>query len=130
MGTAGEPSQKEYAMATTSAVGARIGAARKNENDVDLRIGADHRLTERLTAEAQRLLNFAAWIGAQQSAAHGQLSVLSPFIALLASTDRVSRALPQVAAHGQLSAEQIAHALDNSLIGRRSYVKSTLPRRT
>jgi KAP family P-loop domain len=90
--------------------------------------GEAQTLTAHLTAEAERLLNFAAWIGANQSAASGQLSFLSPFIALLASTDRVSRALQRVAAQGGLSAERISGVSADGLAEWRNQSTVALPR--
>jgi len=95
-------------MAARDAINIQVGDAVTAEDVSDIRVGEGHPMTARLTTEAQRLLNFAAWIGANQSDAQGQLSFLSPFIALLSSTDRVSRALQRVAARGKLSAERIA----------------------
>src|SRR5262249_12794619 len=58
--------------------------------------------------DAQHLLNFAAWIGAHQEKASGQVSFLSPFIALLARRDRLARTLRRGATSVMLDPSEIS----------------------
>src|SRR5262245_45003206 len=74
----------------------------------EVRIGGSHPLAGRLTSDAQHLLNFAAWIGAHQEKASGQVSFLSPFIALLARRDRLARTLRRGATSVMLDPSEIS----------------------